>query len=121
MKNNYSVENEKLCLNGTPTPLIFGDRDQIEAIRKYEEINRKLNEEGADTYPEYEIKFRFNCICGYQLSHEEDIDQYEDVEDYTPFKTCTCNRCNRYYTFENQGCCSEYVVKLLGFKKLTDD
>lgn len=120
MKAEYSIENEKLCLNGKPAALIFGDLDQIKAIREYEEMNKNIKTIGLDIYPTYEIQFRFKCICGNQIFHEEEIDSSDNVDDFQPTKKCMCYRCERRYAFEHEGTDSVYVVRFIGYKK-TDD
>ena len=113
MENRYSIENEKLCYDGKPVPLIFGDLDQIKVIREHEEMMRKLNFEGLEIDPEFEIKFRFKCVCGRRLSFDEDV-THDCLDEYESHNTCTCGNCTREYSFKADGY-GEYVVKLIGF------
>jgi hypothetical protein len=120
MSNKYEIINEVMCCNGIKCELEFGNQEQIKVLRAHELMMKELNGIGLDIEPRYEIKFRFRCICGIHLSHEEDIDTEDYVEDFEPNKKCTCRKCNRQYSFHTGGQDTRYHVLFIGYRKEDD-
>jgi hypothetical protein len=120
MRKGYEIIDEVMHFDGKPCKLIFGDQEQIKVLREHEKMLKELNGIGLDIEPEYEIKFRFKCICGLHLSHDEDISDSDDVEDFEPSNKCTCRRCNRQYRFHTGGEFTRYHVSFVGFKNEDD-
>ena len=120
MSIKYEIINEVMCCNGIKCDLEFGNQEQIKVLREHEAMMKSLNTIGLDIEAEYEIKFRFRCICGAPLSHDEDISSHDDVHDFEPHKKCTCYRCNRQYCFETGGEETNYKVLFIGYRKEDD-
>ena len=108
---NYQIRSGKMLLDLKPVPLEFGNLEQIKIIKQEAERNRLMKEEGLKIHPSYEIQFRFLCLCGYSVYHEEDIEEFDDVSEFIPQKDKTCSQCKREYVFDLDDS-GDYVVKL---------
>jgi outer membrane receptor for ferrienterochelin and colicin len=79
---------------GIKQKLEFGNAEQIEAIRNYEN-KMKAFQKGLVVEPEYEIEatVEFQCTCGANKSVTKDIDTSDDLSDFDGYiLNCKCGQ-----------------------------
>jgi len=101
MSNEYVATKKGLFKDGKPVALEFGNKEQIKAIRKYEQNSAVLESEaGLLIEPNYICKAEgsFTCTCGRNVYYELDCDSNGDVDPFVG-ETVKCRGCNNEYVF----------------------
>lgn len=96
--SNYEATSKGLFKDGKSIVPEFGNKEQIEAVRKFEKIMEDLQGDGLECQPTYEFKLKIKCICGNKFTFTEDINEGDDVGDFEPFNRATCYDCKSQYT-----------------------
>jgi len=95
---------------GVKIPLEFGNKEQIRLIN---EANQKLNELNGDgEIVDVEIiktaSINFTCICGSAIYIEEELEDWEELEDIQT--AGSCQQCKRKYDFYHNG--NDVIAKI---------
>ena len=115
--NPVKLKDGKFYRNGIEEKPIFGDKDQIEAMAKAQEVFDALNGDGLEVEAEERVivSVYFKCICGLNINFENDREEFEDVGDCMSglIEKCSCGK--SYKLIQNED--GFLAVKLTKEKK----
>ena len=115
--SNYEANSKGLFKDGKSIVPEFGNKEQIDAVRKFEKRMEALNGEGLEYYPEYEFKAKIPCICGNTINYTEDIPEGDDPAEFEPGHHATCYVCKSRYGLSFDEDKQEHVIHLLEKKE----
>lgn len=101
------IRNGNFYRNGVIIPVTIGDPEQIRVLR--EEIKRleDFDSEGGlavsldiDERTVYTIATRFKCVCGFQVSYEDDNCEDDVDGDELHNRALSCYKCKEKYTLK---------------------
>lgn len=80
----YKIIKGKLCdKKGNPVPLEIGNREQIEFIKKHQQLYHALKGDGltidVSATPRYIYEANFQCTCGEFVFIEEESNSDDDI------------------------------------------
>ena len=107
-KNNVELVNGKFInILGKEVKPVFGDRDQIEAIRRYEKTYADLEGDGVqiddiDVETEYTVIASFRCPCGRELQFRAETEDEDEATDLTVLDRAikSCYKCKTDYSLK---------------------
>lgn len=98
------VKQDGIYKDGIKQPLVFGDAEQIKALRNYENKMAMLQQEGEPLDVDYETReivasATYKCPCGTRVYFEVNVEEEGGVEEFAG-ETRTCRGCKKEYILE---------------------
>lgn len=96
------VKDGALWKDGVKLELEFGNVEQIQALRAYEQRIQEFLDGEVEPNCHYEIAVTafasFECICGNKITSQTDADDEDEVDCFDSTRE-KCRKCNRVYQF----------------------
>jgi hypothetical protein len=111
--SNLTIKNGKFYRGSQEVETVFGDREQIQCLRKYEDLMQSYKK-GMELEPEvreitsYCHEISWICVCGRMLEVSETSD---DEDDWVTFQSTKVCRCGMGYTIKENEDQDAIIVK----------
>lgn len=112
--SNMTIRDGKFYKGDQPVSLEFGNWEQIVLMEKATKAYKALTGPGIGVSVEYEKRgvtgtAYFNCLCGFTITRERDVDEEGDIEPLCGH--VTCSRCKNLYEL-SEGDDNNLIAKL---------